>query len=53
MLTIPPSRKLENMTGDLILLSNPKLHKAVFPALKSLSGGISIDGEFDECVPIH
>ncbi|KFX93086.1 hypothetical protein V490_05019 [Pseudogymnoascus sp. VKM F-3557] len=40
--------KLENMTGDLILLSNPKLHKAVFPALKSLSGGISIDGEFDE-----
>ena len=53
MLTIYPCRKLENVTGDLVLLDNPELKKAEFPALQSVSGGIAIVGNFDEYVPIY
>lgn len=53
MLTILPYRKLEHVTGDFVLLDNPELKKAEFPALQSVSRGILIDGSFDEYALIH
>ena len=52
MLTIYSCRTLEHVTGDLVLLDNPELKKAEFPALQSVSGGIAIVGNLDEYVTI-
>jgi len=47
------ARKLANVVGDIVVMGSYEYHNLSFPSLVNVSGGMLLDGHFDQYVFLH